>query len=111
MTEIAVKPKNIANIPPKNNASGDCAISSIYWYPLTVSKATFLSNLAPIVVILFSLIFLKEKFSKFFFIAIFISMSGMTLLLGESFQFYKSQFFGDLLGVLTAIWYLSLIHI
>ena len=27
----------------------------------TVSKATFLSNLAPIVVILFSLIFLKEK--------------------------------------------------
>jgi len=71
----------------------------------TVSKATFLSNLAPIVVILFSLIFLKEKFSKFFFIAIFISMSGMTMLLGESFQFYKSQFLGDLLGVLTAIWY------
>ena len=29
----------------------------------------------------------------------------MTMLLGESFQFYKSQFFGDLLGVLTAIWY------
>ena len=29
----------------------------------------------------------------------------MTLLLGESFQFNKEQFLGDLLGVLTAVWY------
>ena len=33
----------------------------------------------------------------------------MTLLLGESFQFNKDQFFGDLLGVLTAVWYGSYI--
>ena len=33
----------------------------------------------------------------------------MTLLLGESFQFNKEQFFGDLLGVLTAVWYGSYI--
>ena len=29
----------------------------------------------------------------------------MTLLLGESFRFNKTQFLGDILGVLTAIWY------
>ena len=75
----------------------------------TVSKATFLSNLAPIVVIIFSLIFLKERFSKFFYSAVFLSMAGMLMLLGESFQFNKSQFIGDLLGVLTAVWYGSYI--
>ncbi len=75
----------------------------------TVSKATFLSNLAPIVVIVFSLIFLKERFSKFFYLAALLSMVGMLMLLGESFKFNKSQFIGDLLGVLTAIWYGSYI--
>ena len=75
----------------------------------TVSKATFLSNLAPVVVILFSYFFLKEKFTKFFYIAAGLSLGGMTLLLGESFQFNKDQFFGDLLGVLTAVWYGSYI--
>ena len=75
----------------------------------TVSKATFLSNLAPIVVIIFSLIFLKERFSKFFYLAALLSMVGMLMLLGESFKFNKSQFIGDLLGVLTAVWYGSYI--
>lgn len=75
----------------------------------TVSKATFLSNLAPIVVIIFSLFFLKEKFSKFFYLAVLLSMVGMLMLLGESFKFNKSQFIGDLLGVLTAVWYGSYI--
>ena len=75
----------------------------------TVSKATFLSNLAPIVVIIFSLIFLKEKFSKFFYLAALLSMVGMLMLLGESFKFNKSQFIGYLLGVLTAVWYGSYI--
>ena len=75
----------------------------------TVSKATFLSNLAPVVVILFSYFFLKEKFTKFFYVAAGLSLGGMTLLLGESFQFNKNQFFGDLLGVLTAVWYGSYI--
>ena len=75
----------------------------------TVSKATFLSNLAPIVVIIFSLIFLKERFSKFFYLAALLSMVGMLMLLGESFKFKKSQFIGDLLGVLTAVWYGSYI--
>lgn len=75
----------------------------------TVSKATFLSNLAPIVVIMYALFFLKERFSKFFMIAVLLSMSGMFLLLGESFQFNKTQFVGDLLGVLTALWYGSYI--
>ena len=75
----------------------------------TVSKATFLSNLAPIVVIVYALFFLKEKFSKFFVIAVLLSLSGMFLLLGESFQFNKTQFLGDLLGVLTALWYGSYI--
>ena len=75
----------------------------------TVSKATFLSNLAPIVVIIFSLIFLKERFSKFFYLAALLSMVGMLMLLGESFKFNKSQFVGDLLGVLTAVWYGSYI--
>ena len=75
----------------------------------TVSKATFLSNLAPIVVIVFSLIFLKERFSKFFYLAALLSMVGMLMLLGESFKFNKSQFIGDLLGVLTAVWYGSYI--
>tara|TARA_Y100001935_G_scaffold239592_1_gene227402 strand:- start:208 stop:1083 length:876 start_codon:yes stop_codon:yes gene_type:complete len=71
----------------------------------TVSKATFLSNLAPVVVIIFAFFFLKEKLSKPFYIALILSMSGMILLLGESFKFNKQQFFGDLLGVLTALWY------
>ncbi len=75
----------------------------------TVSKATFLSNLAPIVVIIFSLIFLKERFSKFFYLAALLSMVGMLMLLGESLKFNKSQFIGDLLGVLTAVWYGSYI--
>lgn len=75
----------------------------------TISKATFLSNLAPIVVIIFSLIFLKERFSKFFYLATLLSMVGMLMLLGESFKFNKSQFIGDLLGVLTAVWYGSYI--
>ncbi len=75
----------------------------------TVSKATFLSNLAPIVVIIFSLIFLKERFSRFFYLAVLLSMVGMLMLLGESFKFNKSQFIGDLLGVLTAVWYGSYI--
>ena len=53
--------------------------------------------------------YLKEKFTKFFYIAAGLSLGGMTLLLGESFQFNKEQFLGDLLGVLTAVWYGSYI--
>ena len=89
------------------------ALDLICWHwsikMTTVSKATFLSNLAPVVVILFSFFFLKEKFTKYFYIAAGLSLGGMTLLLGESFQFNKNQFFGDLLGVLTAVWYGSYI--
>ena len=89
------------------------ALDLICWHwsikMTTVSKATFLSNLAPVVVILFSYFFLKEKFTKYFYIAAGLSLGGMTLLLGESFQFNKNQFFGDLLGVLTAVWYGSYI--
>ena len=75
----------------------------------TVSKSTFLSNLAPVVVIIFALVFLKERYSKFFFIAVIFSLSGMILLLGESFKFNKQEFLGDLLGILTALWYGSYI--
>ncbi len=71
----------------------------------TVSKATFLSNLAPVVVIIFAFFILKEKFSKFFLVALVFSLGGMTLLLGESFHFNKKEFLGDILGVLTAVWY------
>ena len=45
----------------------------------------------------------------FFYAAVFLSMAGMLMLLGESFQFNKSHFMGDLLGVLTAVWYGSYI--
>ena len=75
----------------------------------TVSKATVLSNLAPVVVIIFALFFLKERYSKFFFMAVIFSLSGMFFLLGERSKFNKHQFLGDLLGVLTPLGYGSYI--
>ena len=89
------------------------ALDLICWHwsiKLTsVAKSTLFSNFAPIFIVIFSIIFFQEKFSRNFFLTLAGAILGMIMLLGESYQFNISDFYGDLLGLLTAVWYGSYI--
>jgi drug/metabolite transporter (DMT)-like permease len=69
----------------------------------TVTNSTLLSNLAPLVVTLAAHWIFREKITPLFVVALFLGIGGMAVLVGKSFEFGHLK--GDLLAVLTAIFY------
>lgn len=71
----------------------------------SVANATLLANFAPIFVTLGAWIFLGEKARPRFFAAMAISLAGAWLLTGASLRSAPDRLHGDLLALVTAVFY------
>jgi drug/metabolite transporter (DMT)-like permease len=71
----------------------------------TVANATLLGNLAPVFVTLVGWALFAQRFSAGFIVAMVIAFSGTFVLVGDSLSFGRTRLVGDLLGVLTAVFY------
>lgn len=70
-----------------------------------VANAALFVNLAPLLVALFSWSVYGERFSRRFWTGLFIAIAGAALVVGSSFEASSERLKGDLLGILTAVFY------
>jgi drug/metabolite transporter (DMT)-like permease len=71
----------------------------------TVANATLLSNLAPIVVTLGAWLWLGERVTPRFLVALLASLAGAALLVGASLDLGRGYVLGDGFGIVTAVFY------
>jgi drug/metabolite transporter (DMT)-like permease len=71
----------------------------------SVANATFLANLAPIVVTIGAWVLLGERAKPIFFAGMLVSLAGAALLMGANLGGPGAVLLGDGLGVLTAVFY------
>ncbi len=89
--------------------AGDLAVWHWSIKLTTVANATLLANLAPVFVILAGWTLFAQRFSVGFIIGMAIALFGTLVLMGNSLSFGHAHLVGDLLGVLTAVFYASYI--
>ena len=71
----------------------------------SVANSTLLANFAPIFITLVGYFIFKEKFTLKFLFGMILAMSGVFLLLSESFVFQPNRLAGDFLGLVAAMFY------
>jgi drug/metabolite transporter (DMT)-like permease len=71
----------------------------------SIAKSTLLVNIAPVFVTIAAYLIFGERFSRKFLIGMACALFGIFVLLGESFTISRPQLFGDLLGIIAAIFY------
>lgn len=72
----------------------------------SVSNATVLNAMAPVWIALFSLIFLREKFSIKFWIGLALAMTGMVFMSGKGVDFFREGFNeGDRIAFFSSVFY------
>ena len=71
----------------------------------SVANATLLANLAPVFVALTGWGMFGERYRSTFLIGLAVAFSGALVLMGNSLSFSPERVTGDILGVLTAIFY------
>lgn len=71
----------------------------------SVANATFLANLAPVVVTIGAWVLLGERAKPIFFAGMLVSLAGAALLMGANLGGPGAVLLGDGLGVLTAVFY------
>jgi drug/metabolite transporter (DMT)-like permease len=84
-----------------------CDLSSWHWSLqfTTVANATLLTNFAPIFVTLGAWLLWREHFKREFYAGLALAILGAGMLIGASFMVGKQQFWGDLLGLVSAMFY------
>jgi len=75
----------------------------------SVANATLLANVAPLFVTLGGFLLFRERFTRLFLFGLALAMGGAGILMGDSLMLSPVTFRGDLLGVLTAVFYASYI--
>ena len=71
----------------------------------TVANATVLPNVAPVFVVIGGWLIFRERVTGTFLIGLIAAMIGVFALTEASFALGRTQFVGDLLGLLTALFY------
>ena len=71
----------------------------------SVANATLLANLAPVFVTLFSFLIFGTRFSRLFLAGMVLSLAGSAMLMGDSAGLGGRHLAGDVLGVITALFY------
>lgn len=71
----------------------------------TVSNSVILANCAPIFVTFGAWFFFSERFNRLFIIGLVIAIIGAVMLVGAGFSLNSQTWFGDLLAILTAMFY------
>jgi len=85
------------------------ALDMAFWHwsikLTTVANATLLANFAPIVVTLGAWLFLKERITRTFVLAMTIALAGASMLAGASLNLESRYLIGDGLAIVTALFY------
>lgn len=71
----------------------------------SVANATLLANFAPVFVVLYGVSMLGQRVTGRFVLAMLVALVGTTLLVGRDFSLRPRALFGDLLGIVTAVFY------
>jgi drug/metabolite transporter (DMT)-like permease len=71
----------------------------------SVANSTLLANFAPIFVALGSWLLFAQRATSAFFLGMTVALVGTTMMVGASFQVSARHFFGDVLGLVTALFY------
>lgn len=71
----------------------------------SVANATLLANLAPVFVTLYSFLIFGTRFSRLFLAGMVLSLAGSAMLMGDSAGLGGRHLAGDVLGVITALFY------
>jgi len=71
----------------------------------TVANAALLANLAPVFVALAAWALFGERITRLFILGMAAAIAGAALLTGASFSLDPQQVYGDMFGVLTAVFY------
>jgi len=71
----------------------------------TVANATLLANLAPVFVALAACALFGERITRLFTVGMALAIAGAVLLTGASFSLDLRYVYGDVFGVLTAVFY------
>jgi drug/metabolite transporter (DMT)-like permease len=85
--------------------AGDLAVwhQSLHW--TSVANATLLTNLAPVWVTLVAWRFLGERIGGGFVLGLLLTLCGAVVLMADSLQVSAQTVWGDLLAVLTSLFY------
>ena len=71
----------------------------------SVANSTLLANFAPVFVVLYAWFAQRHRVTRRFLLAMLVAMAGMGLLIGRDFRLDPRALFGDLLGLVTAVFY------
>lgn len=85
--------------------AGDLAVWHWSIKLTTVANATLLANVAPIFVTIGARVLFKERITPAFIVGMMVSLTGAAMLVGASFEVSVTRLLGDLLGVITAMFY------
>lgn len=75
----------------------------------SVANATLLANMAPLFVTLGGFLLFRERFTRVFLLGLALAVAGAGILMSDSLALSPATFRGDLLGVMTAVFYASYI--
>ncbi len=85
--------------------AGDLAIWHFSLRFTSVANATLLPNFAPVFVTLGGFLLFRERVSRRFLLGMAVALAGACVLMGDSVRLSLSNAFGDVLGLITAIFY------
>lgn len=71
----------------------------------SVANATLLANFAPVFVALAGFLFYGERFSRTFLVGMAVALAGACVLMGRSLSLSSENVLGDVLGLVTALFY------
>jgi drug/metabolite transporter (DMT)-like permease len=89
--------------------AGDLGLWHLAIGRTSIANATLLPNLAPIFVTLGAFLFLRQRVSRRFLVALALALAGVWTLVGSSADLGGRRVEGDLLGVGTAVFYAAYI--
>ena len=85
--------------------AGDLAVWHWSIHFTSVLNSTMLANFAPVFVVLYAWVALRERITRRFLLAMTVALGGLILLLGRDFRLDPRAMFGDALGLVTAAFY------
>ena len=85
--------------------AGDLAVWHWSIHFTSVLNSTMLANFAPVFVVLYAWVALRERITRRFLLAMAVALGGLVLLLGRDSRLDPRAMFGDALGLVTAVFY------
>ena len=85
--------------------AGDLGVWHISIRYTSVANSTLEANFAPLFVTLGAWLLFRQRVSRLFLVALFVTLAGGALLIGPNFGGNDKALLGDALGVLTAVFY------